>query len=218
MLVPMLATLACLPLAGCAQKSASTGSEATAKSEEAAAVPAPPERTSETQPSSDVAQSHGTRTPRTHCGPTEATVFSCTLEDSRRVVSLCLSRAGKPDARARFASGSIGAPDVLIPVQGENSAERFERTPLALAGGTGGYAYSFQHAGEVQILYSVSGEDGLERQGLMVADTDLSTAVSDHACASGTILESDEVDVLKQVRRWPAQPRLARNGLPPVDP
>jgi len=214
----MLATLAFLLPVGCAQQSASTGSEATAKSEGATAVPAAPEQTSETQAPSDVSQSQGAGAPQTHCASTEATVFSCTLEDSHRVVSLCLSGPGTPDPRARFASGSIGAPDVVIPAQGDDGAEQFERTSLALAGGSGGYAYSLRHAGQVQILYSISGENGLERQGVMLADSDLSTAASDHACASGTLLESDDIDVLKQVRRWPAQTRLAEHGLPPVDP
>lgn len=156
--------------------------------------------------------------PKSHCKPSESTLFSCMLDDSHRTISLCLSHAGEPGAKAYFVSGSIGAADASIPVEGDAAPGFFQRTPLVLAGGTGGYAYSFEQSGQVQILYSISGENGLERHGRMLADTDVSTAATDNSCSPGTVLESDDIEVLKEVRRWPKQPRLAKNGLPPVDP
>lgn len=218
---PVLVALSCLAAVGCGGDTAPAGSGLA----ETAAPPAAGSTSTTSRPApaakdtSDTAQVLDTAEGHTHCRPGEATVFSCTLEDTRRTVSLCLAHPGEPNATARFVSGLIGAPDITISREdAAGSGALFERTPLTFAGGTGGYAYSFEQSGQVQILYSISGSNGLERQGWMLTDAAVSTAAVDHVCASGTVVQSDDIDMLRQVRRWPAQPRLATNGLPPVVP
>lgn len=156
-----------------------------------------------------------TRAPRpiAHCTPKETTLFSCTLEDSNRTISLCSASTGE----TRFVSGPLGAPDVVYPrSHGESAA--FERTTLTYAGGSAGYAYSFDHADQTRVIYSVSGEQETERQGELLTDRDFADVRADHRCASGTVIETDDLDVLRRVGSWPEQPRLARHGLPQSSP
>jgi hypothetical protein len=158
--------------------------------------------------------------PDTHCSAQEETIFSCRLEGSDRVVSLCVkSENAESGTGVRYASGPLRKPDVTYPDMAPVSGSpAFERTPLTYAGGTGGYAYSIDQEGQTRILYSISGDDHIERQGEMTTNTDASEALSDHPCRPDRVTESDDMDVLRLVRRWPARPALERHGLPSAAP
>lgn len=153
----------------------------------------------------------------THCHAHEKPVFSCVLDGTDRIVSLCASATISGGLDARYAAGPLGKPDAVYPESGSGPAV-FERTSLTYAGGTGGVAYSFESAGQVHVLYSVSGDDRMERQGELTTDTSMTTASADRACAPGTVVESDDMELLRALRSWPAQARIAKHGLPSPSP
>lgn len=157
---------------------------------------------------------------KTHCGDTELPVFSCVVADSDAIVSLCAAAEPAVGVSAvRLVAGHLGHPDIDFAhdITGEVETH-FERTRLGFAGNTGGYAYSAGQGDEVHILYSISGANGLERQGVMVTDRNVERALSDRACASGSVIESDDPTLLKRVAGWPVQSRLEKSGLPPAVP
>jgi hypothetical protein len=141
------------------------------------------------------------------CGADEHTVFSCRLTGATRVVSLCLSKQGD---EARYVAGGAPDPDVV-------HAGLFQRTSLTYAGGTGGYAYSFEHGGQTRVLYSISGEEQLARSGELVMEDD-TVPVTDAPCDPGSLIETDDLAALRHVRGWPAHAHLERHGLPRLEP
>lgn len=159
----------------------------------------------------------GAATTGTHCGAGEAVLFSCTIEGSDRVVSLCAADEGTREPVVRYAAGPLRAPDIVFP-DAASGMPGFRRTTLTLAGGSGGYAYSFERADAAHVIYSISGENPLERHGHLLTDTEFAEAEEDHPCSAGSVVQSDDLDLLRQVRTWPEQPELARRGLPPVSP
>lgn len=219
-LLPLLA-VACAATLSCSQRSDTPSAPSAAKARTASSpsTTLPPESTGRApagKPSTKfVVTAEGAS--GTHCSAGERTIFSCRLANDARVASLCIASSNDAAGVARYASGPMGAPDTLITSAGAASGNaRFERTPLVYAGGTGGYAYSVERSGQVHVLYSISGEDHLERQGEMVMAANDLSAISDTPCISGTIIESDDIDVLRQVRDWPARPRLESQGLPSI--
>lgn len=154
----------------------------------------------------------------THCAPGEHAIFSCVLEGSGRVVSLCMTRADGRHGKtaSRYLAGPLGRPDVVL-VEGAppDVPVQFERTPLTFAGGTGGYAFSVGQGDEVHVLYSISGENQLERRGVMRTDTNVERVLADQSCETASIIETESVDALRAIRAWPTHPRLETSGLPP---
>lgn len=156
------------------------------------------------------------RTSGSHCKADERVLFSCRIERSTKTVSMCASgTASGRGGHVYYAFGALGQPELVYPVNGAGSGDAFRRTQLTYGGGSGGYAYSFENGGSTYIVYSVSGDAGLERQGVMVANAEASHALLDMLCGPD-IVESDDLDLLRQVRNWPAHERLARHGLPPA--
>ena len=157
---------------------------------------------------------------RTHCASGENVVFSCALGNSNRVASLCLPSDATPTAKsARYIEGPIGSPQVAL-IQGmpPDVPVTFARTPLTFAGGTGGYALSVSRGDEVHVIYSISGDGQLLRQGVMRTDVNVERVLADTECRPGSVVESEDVAILHAVRAWPAQPRLEQAGLPSTKP
>ncbi len=88
---------------------------------------------------------------------------------------------------------------------------------LGFAGSTGGYAYAFEESGTKRILYSISGDEGLEEQGFIVIHGDTSAPVAPRHCVSGTFRESDDISVSGMTSHWPEDASIARHGLPRRD-
>lgn len=172
------------------------------------------------QPDGRLAPVANARSARTHCGDTELPVFSCVVADSDSIVSLCAAAEPAVGASAvRLVAGRLGRPDIDFTHDMTGEVEtHFERTRLGFAGNTGGYAYSAGQGDEVHVLYSISGANGLERQGVMVTDRNVERALSDRACAPGSVIESNDPTLLRRVASWPAQSRLEKSGLPPATP
>lgn len=143
-----------------------------------------------------------------HCRADEHTVFSCRLTGRGEVVSLCLSRQ---DDRARYVAGSARGPELA-------HSGPFQRTSLAYAGGTGGYAYSFERGGQTRALYSISGDEQLARHGQLVIENDPTLPVIDEPCDHGSLVETDDLAVLKRVRSWPPHAQIESHGLPQPKP
>lgn len=157
----------------------------------------------------------------THCGPTEHVVFSCAAEGADRVTSVCLGSADTTASTlaARYLDGPVRNPGVVL-VQDlpPDVPVRFERTPLTFAGGSGGYALSAAQGDAVHIIYSISGEGQLARHGVMRTDINVERVLADAACRPDSVTESEDANVLREVRAWPLQPRLEKGGLPPTGP
>lgn len=199
--------LACLPLScllfACVPTAGSDGDGArpTPSAQAAATRSAAPEPDPSAPPLADETE------PMSHCEAHEHTVFSCRLTGSERVVSLCLSIRGD---QAHYVAGSASDRELT-------HAGPFQRTSLAYAGGTGGYAYSFEHSGQTRVLYSVSGEEQLARSGELVIENG-TVPVTDAVCEPGSLTETDDIAVLRHVRSWPPHARLERHGLPQLKP
>ncbi|MFZ5658064.1 MAG: hypothetical protein ACOY37_13620 [Pseudomonadota bacterium] len=123
----------------------------------------------------------------------------------------------KSAGETRYVSGPLGRPDVVHRGR-DGEKPTFQRTSLTYAGGSGGYAYSFHHAGQTRVIYSISGEQELERQGELSTDAEFATAIADQPCTTGTVSETQDLALLRKVRRWPEQSRLAQHGLPAASP
>lgn len=216
--VAMLATFGSIAFIGCTPEATAPVSDPAPAAASRLQSETRPNVVAETTPATNTADRVSkppASAPATHCASDEATVFSCRLDRSSDVVSLCLATSGASAGRAYYASGTVGNPALVIPAaDAVNPTIRFERTPLAFAGGTGGYAYSFEQVGQVHILYSVSGDEHFERQGLMLVAGDTSAVVSDTACTPGTVVESEDARVLKAVRSWPNRAQIEKTGLP----
>lgn len=145
-------------------------------------------------------------------------MFSCTLDGPKAFISLCAGPASAAGEQSiRFVSGTLGAPEVEFASDPSGETEtRFRRTPLTYAGSTGGYAYSAGQGDEIYVLYSISGDGGLERQGMLVTDVNVERAILDRACMPGSVVESGNRDLRARIATWPAEERLEKSGLPPV--
>lgn len=194
--------LSCLLIA-CAPTTGSEGADTRSDTPAQASAPRTnaPERSRATRAADDnAASSH-------RCSADEYTVFSCQLAGSTRIVSLCLAKQGE---HARYVAGGAHDPELT-------HSGPFRRTSLAYAGGTGGYAYSFEHDGQTRVLYSVSGEEHLARSGELVLE-DGAVPVADAPCEPVSLTETDDLAALQHVRSWPAHAHLARHGLPQLEP
>lgn len=197
--LPLLLTFA----AGCsaetpAESSSNGAAVATSTVNDAAAAPAVP-------------VSAPPAAARSMCAAEEAVLFSCETTKGKQV-SLCASRGvGADQGHLYYAYGSPGNPELVFPGEKRPPTD-FRRTQLTFAGSTGGYAYSFENGGYRYIVYSVSGDEGLEDQGVLITHGDARNAVSALSCSKGSVIEDDAL--LDLTLAWPADADLDRHGLP----
>jgi hypothetical protein len=131
---------------------------------------------------------------------------------------VCLpSDSKQAEKSARYIEGPIGSPQVAF-IEGTppDVPVTFERTPLTFAGGTGGYALSVSRGDEVHVIYSISGDGQLLRQGVMRTDVNVERVLAHTECRPGSVVESEDGAILDAVRAWPAQQRLEQAGLPSI--
>ena len=150
---------------------------------------------------------------RSMCAAQEAVLFSCETTKGKQV-SLCASRGVSADqGHLYYAYGSPENPELVFPGEKRPPTD-FKRTQLTFAGSTGGYAYSFENGGYRYIVYSVSGDEGLEDQGLLITHGDARKAVSALSCSKGSVIEDDDTALLDLTLTWPSDADLDRHGLP----
>lgn len=147
------------------------------------------------------------------CAADERVVFACTFGNGAKTVSLCASRE-LTEERGRFyyVFGTAEKAELVYPDKTSAPQGRFKRTHLMFAGATGGYAYSFDHAGHTYALYSISGTR-FEDKGLVVFKGNELRALSAQQCDAGFTNQYDEA-FLALASRWKPHPRIAQHGLP----
>jgi hypothetical protein len=160
----------------------------------------------------------GTRAPdATLCSTGEHAVFSCDITGNEARVSLCASPdVSRNSGYMYYAYGTDERIEPTYPSNRESPTRYFSRTYLALAGGSGGYAYSFVDAGVKHVLYSISGKNGLERQGALAVDAS-GNVLATLKCKPGTFVEEDAVVLRTLVKVLPADESIAQRGLPLSD-
>lgn len=150
---------------------------------------------------------------RSMCAAQEAVLFSCETTKGKRV-SLCASRGASADqGYLYYAYGSLGKPELVFPGEKRPPVD-FKRTQLMFAGSTGGYAYSFENGGYRYVVYSVSGAEGLEDQGVLITKGNARNAISALSCSKGSVIEDDDTVLLDLTLTWPADTDLDQHGLP----
>jgi len=150
---------------------------------------------------------------RSMCAAQEVVLYSCETTKGS-TVSLCASQGvGADQGYLYYAYGSPGNPELIFPGE-KRPPNDFRRTQLTFAGSTGGYAYSFENGGYRYIVYSVSGAEGLEDQGVLITKGDARHAISTLSCSRGSVIEDDDTALLDLTLTWPADADLDQHGLP----
>lgn len=152
---------------------------------------------------------------RSLCAGDENVILSCTVAGSKNLVSLCASKGvSDQSGHVYFAQGTLARNEYLFPADKSAPARRFKRTQLGFAGNTGGYAYSFEDAGRKRIFYSLSGERGLQEQGVLTVSGDANKAESALSCEPGSVVENEDTPLFKFTRTWDRDEQIDRHGLP----
>lgn len=150
---------------------------------------------------------------RSLCGADEETVFACKMQSSKKLVSLCATPASTDARRFYYAFGRPSSIELRYP-SGEARSDAFSRTHLSFAGNTGGYAYAFKNGVYKYILYSISGERGEERSGLIVQRNGSSRAMQDMRCQASTVVQTENDLTLNTTYQWSHDPDIESVGLP----
>ena len=151
------------------------------------------------------------------CNRNEQVVFSCKIE--RDVVYLCASKTSGDDAPViRYLQGPVAQPKLIYSSVNAASGKPLRRSHLGFAGGTGGYAYSFEHEDAKYIVYSISGVVAFQRVVVLIAPLGEAQKVDDRPCERGSLSETDDVALIKSTRLLPSDPDIERKGLPEPAP
>lgn len=203
-------------LAGCNSASAPGGENAAASAPaatEAAAPAGEPAPAAAAEPAASEATAAPAGDGRSLCAANEDIVFACKL-DGGQLASICASKgASEQSGHVYFAQGA-GRVEYRFPADNAAPAGRFKRTQLGFAGNSGGYAYSFEDAGSKRIFYSISGEAGLQEQGLMTVAAGAAKADKVQACESGSVVDDIDDALFKFTRSWGRDDAIDRSGLP----
>ncbi|MEH6420834.1 hypothetical protein [Pseudomonas sp. CGJS7] len=154
---------------------------------------------------------------RSLCAANEDIVMSCTIGANKKMASLCASKGVSDQAGyVYFAQGENGKADYVFPADKSAAAGRFKRSHLGFGGSTGGFAYSFEDAGRKHVFYSISGEQGLEDQGVIVAPVAAAATKADSAvaCEKGSVIEDEGDALFKYTMSWPKDEAIEKHGLP----
>jgi hypothetical protein len=151
----------------------------------------------------------------TMCAKPDDVVFSCPLDKSKKIVSMCVAN-GATSSKGRFyyAYGHDGAPELVYPASGQPSDGAFTRTHLGFAGNTGGYAYGFNNKGFKYTVYSISGESNLQRGGVIVQRASDSKVVAKMSCQAGKITETESDPIIDATLTWKSDGSIESKGLP----
>ena len=112
-----------------------------------------------------------------HCRPDEWSVFSCRIEDSEKVVSVCASEdLTREQGYLHYRFGRIGAVELTFPEDRQNTQEQFLWQTIGYSGGwdtriqfsNGGYAYQLYDQ-----AYKVSISEKELHGGIIILDAEL---------------------------------------------
>lgn len=150
----------------------------------------------------------------TMCSKPDKVVFSCPLDKTKKVVSVCMAdRAGQK--RFYYSFGYPPVPELSYPSSGDEN-EVLHRSHLSYAGATGGTAYSFIKDGYKYIAYLISGT-GFDTGGVLVQRSGDTRAISNLKCSKGSITESDDDTVFNASTKLERDEDIDSHGLPSVN-
>jgi hypothetical protein len=153
--------------------------------------------------------------PVTLCGKNEAIIFSCQVKNSPKLASLCASNTSPiGQSNVYYAFGIPAKVELHYPDRPTPPREVFQRTHLVYAGPTGAFAYSFSRAGVEYVLYSISGADHFEKQGLLAYRPGEHKPLADLECKEGTVIETESPELTDFTLTWPENSELSAHGLP----
>lgn len=133
----------------------------------------------------------------TLCTRPDQVVFSCPLEKTDKIVSICAAGNAAPH-RFYYAFGKANAPELVYPPRLETGDELLNRTNLIFAGGTGGVAFSFHRSGFEYITFLISGK-GFRNYGVMVRRDGMPRANLHLQCRSESIYETKNNSLYREV-------------------
>ena len=141
--------------------------------------------------------------------------FFCQVKHSAKLASLCASNtAPASHGNVYYVFGIQAKVELHYPDRPVPPREVFQRTHLVYAGPTGAYAYSFSRAGVEYVLYSISGADHFEKQGLLAYRPGEHKPLADLECKEGTVIETENPELSDFTMTWPENSELAAHGLP----
>ena len=146
------------------------------------------------------------------CASDEQAAFTCPLNHSHKIVSLCLAPgAAKPPA-ARYVFGTMSHLELVYPSSGMSSTD-FMQAHLSYAGATGGNAYSFVTNSTKYVVYQVSGT-GFDDAGVIVQHVGSIRSFADLKCRPDTAADAVSFDAFTRIKTWKPDPDLNGRNLP----
>lgn len=139
----------------------------------------------------------------TLCTRPDQVVFSCPLEKTNKIVSICATGNAAPH-RFYYAFGKTNAPELVYPPKGDFTTA-LNRTGQIYAGGTGSEAYSFHRGGFEYITFTLSGK-GFSEAGILVRHVGADRAILHLPCDQTRLMEVNNSaldDELLQLRPEP---------------
>lgn len=168
------------------------------------------------------AASQGTPTPVSSgyvggslCTKPDQIVFSCPLEKSEKIVSICAVNTNRED-HFYYSFGKQGSPELIFPPKNDPD-KSISIAHLGFAGASGGIAYSFISGPYKYIAYHISGS-GFENGGLMVTKNASKSEVINLKCRDGHIIDgimnAPDNSLYKKLSRLPSDQELSKSNLP----
>lgn len=152
--------------------------------------------------------------PPTMCLKGDQPVFSCPLAGATKTVSLCAAGdVVKGTGHYYYAYGrDVSHAELTYPASGGQG--EFTRSHLMFAGNTGGFAYAFASSGFKYVLYSISGADNLENQGLVVFKDGEDKPIKSTRCQAGKVSYAEDRSLIRPTLKWKSDPAIEDHGIP----
>lgn len=149
------------------------------------------------------------------CTKPDQIVFSCPLEKSVKIVSICAASANGKD-HFYYSFGKQGSLELVFPPKND-SDKSISIAHLGFAGAGGGIAYSFISGSYKYIVYHISGT-GLENGGLMVTKDNGKSEVINLKCEDSHMLDgimnASSDTLYNRLSHLPRDQELSKNNLP----
>jgi hypothetical protein len=153
--------------------------------------------------------------PATLCRSNEVALFSCSIKESAKLASLCVSTdLSAKRGYAYYAFGTHKKVELRYPERPASPLKVFQRTHLVYAGPTGAFAYSFLRSDVQYVLYSISGPENFESQGVLAYRVGASAPLANLKCKPGSVVETEDPALTDFILTWPENAELAEHGLP----
>lgn len=150
----------------------------------------------------------------TLCTRPDQVVFSCPLEKTNKIVSICAAGDAAPH-RFYYAFGRANTPELVYPTKG-SSAAALNRTGQIYAGGMGSEEYSFHRDGFEYITFTLSGK-GFRDAGILVRQVGADQVTLHLSCDQTRLIETKNRALDDELLQLKPEPDL-KDGLPYYPP